>query len=202
MGFFQVAFDFLMKILAYKKGASALVCFVSSISITALLNQYYDLFVKDTDLKVLFMPIFVEVIMFCIFFMLCLFDLRYGSKVAMKFRNEEFDWDKVWDTAAKMFGIVFITAMLMIFSMIFESLDSRALWWASFTPLCFLWLLANGFEFGSLGRHIEALRGDKPDIFKFFDNVLNVLQRKALDKIDNSFNVLDDEKDSNNNPDS
>ena len=127
--------------------------------------------------------------------MLCLLDLRYGAKVAICVKKEKFYWGRVWDTFAKMFGIVFITAMLMIFSMVFESLDSRYLWWASFTPLCFLWILAIGFEFGSLGRHIKELRGSKPDIFLFFDKVLDSLQKKAIEKIDNPFNILDNEKD-------
>ena len=87
----------------------------------------------------------------------------------------------------------------MVFSMVFESLDSRYLWWASFTPLCFLWILAIGFEFGSLGRHIKQLRGSKPDIFLFFDKVLDPLQKKAIEKIDNSFNILDNEKDNTTN---
>ena len=195
MGFFQIAFDFLLKILAYKKGASALLSFVVSISLSASLSNYIALFMEGADKKVMIMPLIIEIIMFFIFFMLCLLDLRYGAVVAINIKKEKFDWGRVWDTFAKMFGIVFITAMLMIFSMVFESLDSRYLWWASFTPLCFLWILAIGFEFGSLGRHIKELRGSKPDIFLFFDKVLDSLQKKAIEKIDNSFNILDNEKD-------
>lgn len=144
MGFFQIAFDFLLKILAYKKGASALLSFVVSISLSASLSNYIALFMEGTDKKVMIMPFVIEIIMFVIFFMLCLLDLRYGAKVAIDVKKEKFDWGRVWDTFAKMFGIVFITAMLMVFSMVFESLDSRYLWWASFTPLCFLWILAIG----------------------------------------------------------
>ena len=199
MGFFQIAFDFLLKILAYKKGASALLSFVVSISLSASLSNYIALFMEGADKKVMIMPLIIEIIMFFIFFMLCLLDLRYGAVVAINIKKEKFDWGRVWDTFAKMFGIVFITAMLMIFSMVFESLDSRYLWWASFTPLCFLWILAIGFEFGSLGRHIKELRGSKPDIFLFFDKVLDSLQKKAIEKIDNSFNILDNEKDNTTN---
>ena len=195
MGFFQIAFDFLLKILAYKKGASALLSFVVSISLSASLSNYIALFIEGADKKVMIMPLIIEIIMFIIFFMLNLLDLRYGAKVAIVIKKEKFDWGRIWDTFAKMFGIVFITAMLMVFSMVFESLDSRYLWWASFTPLCFLWILAIGFEFGSLGRHIKELRGSKPDIFLFFDKVLDSLQKKAIEKIDNSFNILDNEKD-------
>ena len=199
MGFFQIAFDFLLKILAYKKGASALLSFVVSISLSATLSNHIALFMEGADKKVMIMPLIIEIIMFFIFFMLCLLDLRYGAVVAISIKKEKFDWGRVWDTFAKMFGIVFITAMLMIFSMVFESLDSRYLWWASFTPLCFLWILAIGFEFGSLGRHIKELRGSKPDIFLFFDKVLDSLQKKAIEKIDNSFNILDNEKDNTTN---
>lgn len=198
MGFFKIAFDFLLKILAYKKGASALLSFVVSLSISASLSNYISIFMDGTDLKVMIMPIIIESIMFTFFFMLCLLDLRYGAKVAIEIKKDKFDWGRVWDTFAKMFGIVFITAMLVVFSMVFESLDSRYLWWASFTPLCFLWILAIGFEFGSLGRHIKELRGSKPDIFLFFDKVLDSLQKKAIDKIDNSFNILDNEKNTKN----
>ena len=126
---------------------------------------------------------FVETVMFIPFLLICTMDLRYGSKVAMEKKGEHFNWDRVWDTVSKIFAILFITSMLVFFSMVFESLQSRYLWWITFIPLCFLWVLAISFEFGSLGRHIGELRGNKPEIFVFFDKLLEVLQTSALNRV-------------------
>ena len=199
IAFLKVASKFILKIFAYKKGASALFSFMTTAFLSIGLNSYFKIFMRDTDEKAMFMPMLVQAIMFGFFFCLALLDLRYGSKVAISRRGEKFDWDRVWDTAAKMFAIFFITSILMVFSMVFESLHSKYLWWIAFIPQCFLWVLSNGFEFGSLGRHIQELRGDKPDIFKFFDKVLDKLQKKAIDKLDNSFNILPEDEEENNN---
>ena len=66
MGFFQIAFGFLLKILAYKKGASALLSFVVSISLSATLSNCAALFMEGADKKVMIMPLSIEMIMFII----------------------------------------------------------------------------------------------------------------------------------------
>ena len=161
------------------------------------ISKYNLLFMEGVDEKVMYMPLLVQSAMFSIFFFICFMDLRYGSKVAIEKKGEEFDWDRVWDTAAKIFAILFITTMLMVFSMVFESLNNRTLWWITFIPLCFMWVLAIGFEFGSLGRHIGELRCSKPEIFIFFDKLLDVLQTSALNKVKNTIDNIGDFDDKN-----
>ena len=179
----KVGLKFLLKIFTYKNGASVTFSFLSSLLVSLGINKYTEWFMHGADKKIIYMPMFVETVMFIPFLFICTMDLRYGSKVAIEKKGEDFNWDRVWDTVSKIFAILFITSMLVVFSMVFESLQSRYLWWITFIPLCFLWVLAISFEFGSLGRHIGELRGNKPEIFVFFDRLLEVLQTSALNRV-------------------
>ena len=53
--------------------------------------------------------------------------------------------------------------------------------------------MASGFEFHSIGENIEKRTGNKPEIFGFYDKVLEVVQRKAIAKVEQAFDVLENE---------
>ena len=186
MVFSKVAVTFLVKIFTYKHGASALLSMMISISMTIGLHKYIEVFMKDTDPKATYVPILIQIVMLAIFLLLNFFDFLLGVRVAKKKKGERFDWDRVFDTTAKIVGISLITFMVMFLAIMAEIVHSNWAWLVAMSSQCFLWILANGFEFGSIGRHIEELKGSKPRIFVFFDRVLEALQNKAIDKIDKS----------------
>ena len=53
--------------------------------------------------------------------------------------------------------------------------------------------MASGFELHSIGENIEKRTGNKPEIFGFYDKVLEVVQRKAIAKVEQAFDVLETE---------
>lgn len=192
MVFSKVAIGFLVKMFAYKKGSSALFSLSMSILLTFSIDNYINIFMKDTDPKATLVPVFIQIVMLAIFLIFNFFDFLLGVRVSKKKNGDDFNWDKVFDTTAKIVGICLITFMVMFLAIMAEVVNSDWAWWIAMVSQSFLWILANGFEFGSIGRHIENLKGSKPRMFMFFDNVLEALQRKAIDKIDSSFNILDE----------
>lgn len=193
----KVALNFLFKIFTYKKGASVLFSMATSIFLTISIDKYVTIFMKDTDPKVMFISVLIQIVMLAIFLLLLTYDFLLGVRVSMKKKGEDFNWDKVFDTTAKIVGIGLLTTMVMFLGMVSESVDSRWAWWVATSSQSFLWILSNGFEYGSIGRHIENLRGDKPAMFKFFDRLLETLQNSAIKKIENSFNILEDKPENN-----
>ena len=63
--------------------------------------------------------------------------------------------------------------------------------------------MACGFEFYSIGENLAKRGGGKkPPIFGFVDKILDAVQRKAISKIDKSFDILDSVKNAYEDPDS
>ena len=56
-----------------------------------------------------------------------------------------------------------------------------------------VWIMASGFEFHSIGENIMKRTGNKPEIFGFFDTILIVVQKKAIGKVEQVFDVLEKE---------
>lgn len=193
MVFSKSVLAFIYKIFTYKEGGSAVFSLISAMSITFTLEKFNNVFLKGTDPKLIFLPCFVEIVMIGIFLIITIFDFLLGWRVATKIRKEDFNWDRVFDTSAKVIGIILITTVAMFLALISESVGSKTFWWGSMICLCFLWTLSIGFEYGSLGRNIESLKGSKPAMFKFFDRLLNTLQDAAIKKVENSFKILPDE---------
>lgn len=199
MGFIQAFLSFLIKIATWKQGASLLFSFCASILSTMFFQRLNDMFFKEADLKNVFLPMFIESVMIILFLLIIVTDFYFGTRVAKKIRKEEFDWDRAVDTMAKVSAMVIITSMVMFLAIVAEAMDINWLWFFLTASLSVLWFLGIGFEFGSIGRHIERLTGSKPGIFLFFDKILIVIQKKAIQKVDSSFKIEDNEKDNSDN---
>lgn len=199
MGFIQAFLSFLIKIVTWKQGASLLFSFCASILSTMFFHRLNEMFFKEADLKNVFLPMFIESVMIILFLLIIVTDFYFGTRVAKKVRKEVFDWDRAVDTMAKVCAMVIITSMVMFLAIVSEAMDINWLWFFLTASLSVLWFLGIGFEFGSIGRHIESLTGSKPGIFLFFDKILVIIQKKAIQKVDNSFKIEEDEKDNSDN---
>jgi hypothetical protein len=197
MAFIQSFIAFLIKIFTYKQGASVLFSFCMAIVSTTIFTKLNDTFFKTADLKNVFLPIFIESVMIIFFLLIIMTDFYFGTRVAKKIKKEAFDWDRAVDTMAKVCAMIIITSMVMFLAIVSEAMDINWLWFFLTASLSVLWFLGIGFEFGSIGRHIESLTGSKPGMFVFFDKILIIIQKKAIQKVDSSFKIEEDEKDSN-----
>lgn len=192
----------------FKKSEMFLAVYGSSVFATITISSLNDLFFKDADLKNVWAPIFITVFMIMIYLGMIFIDFILGQKVAIKIRKEKFDADRLIDTIAKVFATVLIACLMMglsIFTEVIKLKDypsiSGSAWMISILCICVVWTLIIGYEFGSIGRHLESLTGSKPGIFKFMDRIFKSIQDKAIKKVEKSFNFNEDEKDSISNTD-
>lgn len=201
MAFAQSTLKFIVKIITFKQGSSALFSFMTAASITLSIDRFNAIFLKDTDPKSIFIPFLIEIVMIFAYLGMTSLDFILGMRVAIRVRKEQFQIDKLFDTIIKAIAIILITSVMMFLAFVSESIGNTTFWWISFFSLCFFWILSVGFEFASIGRNFETLRGSKYAIFQFWDKILVVLENKFIRKIESSsFNILpdEDEKDNDN----
>lgn len=207
MAFTKTAIAFIWKMITYKNGANALFSFCASSGITTglwlsgNLERFNNIFIKDADPKSIFFPFLVETVMIILFLPLTGLDFILGQRVARIIRKENFKPERFFDTMIKAIAIILVTSVLMFLAFGVGAITKGGgwLWGILMVALSFFWVLAIGFEFSSVGRNFELLNGSKSAIFKFFDKILILLQDKAIKKVESSFNIEIDEKDSDNN---
>lgn len=208
MGFIKAFVTSLLKIIMslspsvlMKNGEAVLFIYGAASFLTLSLNSLNEIFFKDADLKNVWAPIFITCIMLMIYLGMIFVDLLLGQRVAVKVRKEKFDPDRLIDTIAKVFATILIASLMMFLSILTEVIKFKSMptlnataWMISILCICIVWILIIGYEFGSIGRHLESITGSKPGIFKFFDRIFKSIQEKAIKKVEKSFNILEDEK--------
>lgn len=202
---FKVAANFVLKIIGFKKGSLLLI----SGGISAFIVEYMEMLLEGSNLKSIAIPIVLQLFGFMLFMGFTTLDLITGIQLAYfkskcpenKSKKRYIKSYKLYRTLWKILGILLITTMMMLLCIFLEIVDFNYGYWICLWSLTVLWLMANGFEFYSIGENLTDRRGDKPRIFSFWEKVLNAVQNKAIKKIDSSFDAFEklekeeDEKD-------
>lgn len=194
---FEVALNFIWKIISFKKGTLSLLSF----SLSMPLTFWFETLTNGTDLKHLLIPIVLMVvgtIMFCI---VCLADLITGLKAAkhkslIKFKDPKKPYIKsykLYRTLWKLLGVSLLSFLLAVTSIMIEIMGLTWVYIISISLQGTVWLLSCGFEIHSIGENHEKRYGYKPRIFKFWDNILNLFEKKITNKIDSSFDNIFEE---------
>lgn len=207
MGFSKAIITFLWKVITYKGGANAFFSFLTSFWMTTTLwfsgvidfGKFNNIFLKDVDPKLIFLPALIEAGMIVIFMPLTACDFVLGLRVARVVKNESYKAERFFDTVIKSIAVILITSVIMFLAFVVVSAGYNWLWPVMIFFLCFLWAACNSYEFSSIGNNLEKLNGYKPSFFLFFDKIFSILREKAIKKVETSFNTLDDEKKDDNN---
>ena len=152
-----------------------------------------DELMAGAEFKKVALLLIIQVCMGIIFLIMSTVDLITGIQAtlhenAMKDKPEKvgivIKSKKLWSTFWKCFGILMLTLMLTVLSVIAELMDADVVLWFTTWSLIGFWFMATLFEFYSIGENLARKNnGKKPGIFNFFDRVLDALQQKAIDKI-------------------
>lgn len=193
---FKVAFSFIAKIFAFKKGA----LFLTSMFLSTGLTVYLRAILEGTETKRLTLPIVVHIAGFSFFFLFNLVDLGTGLWNAkyqnLKQQNPQKNFiksHKLYRTLWKMLGIMLLNTMIASLCLFTEVIDGEYSYYFTLWALVTMWLMASGFEFHSIGENIEKRTGNKPEIFGFWDSILTAMQKMAIKKVSTAFDVLESE---------
>ena len=192
----KVAGSFIGKLFLFKKGSLVLV----SSALSAGTLFYINEMLKGTEVRHLVIPIFTHIVGFCFFFLFVLLDLATGlwnakhqNEISAKPQKNYIKSHKLYRTFWKSLGVLLFTSLIMFLCLFTEIIDSEYMYAFTLWALVTVWLMASGFEFHSIGENIEKRTGNKPEIFGFYDKVLEVVQRKAIAKVEQVFDVLETE---------
>lgn len=208
--FIKIAKIAVLKILTYKNGSLVLVN--SGISAAITISFYFNELLAGASTKNLVLPIVIYLFGFAIYFLLSIVDLITGLMNA-KYQNSlkpvpDKNYIKnyrLWFTFWKSLGICIFNMMLMCFCFLAElakpqeneegfiSYLGAGLYTTFIWFLVTGWSMASAFEFSSIGDNIEKRIGIKYRFFSFFDNIINIAQKKIILKAKNSFNSLEPE---------
>ena len=197
MVYYSIITSTFIKMFCLKKGSLAL----SSIFLSTGMIYYFSLLFKGIEIRDLILTVLIESVFLFLFMIFTGIDFITGIQASFHFNrnsknplpaNKVIKSSKLWRTFWKSFGVSMLTVMLTFLALISTVMDSAYTHWVFLWALICFWIMACGFEFYSIGENL-AIRnnGSKPMIFGFVDKVLDAIQRKTIDKIDDSFNILE-----------
>ena len=208
MVYIKTALGFIIKLFTFKKGS----LFLLSSFLSFGLSYYVGILFKDIETRDVLVTMVIEISLLLMFMLFTITDLITGLQTAFYLNSVSkspipkelvVKSSKLWRTFWKGFGVVMFTGMLTLFAIIALLLKSEYVYWAAIWSLLTFWLMACGFEFYSIGENLAKRGGSKkPPIFGFVDKILDAVQRKAISKIDKSFDILDSVKNAYEDPDS
>ena len=169
-----------------------------SLFITISTSELFTAVLKNTEVKNLVLPIFVEVGGFTLYFLFNIADFGAGlwfaiSNAQKTKTNGFFEKDKLYKTLWKMLGVLLLTILIMFIAILSEIIGASYSYKFFVFALALVLTLACLYEFRSIRKNIEKRTGSKPDIFFFMDKVLNAIQKRTLKEIDKS-NIMGEEK--------
>lgn len=192
----KVAISFIGKLFLFKKGSLVLVSSALSAGTVFYINEM----LKGTEVRHLVIPIFTHIVGFCFFFLFVLVDLatglwnaKYQNEISIKPQKNYIKSHKLYRTFWKSLGVLLFTSLIMFLCIFTEIIDSDYMYAFTLWALVTVWIMASGFEFHSIGENIMKRTGDKPEIFGFFDAILIVVQKKAIGKVEQVFDVMEKE---------
>lgn len=217
MIYLTIAFDAVVKLFTFKKGAlamfSALFSSIITLSLnykvsasksTYVLNSYLDILFEGVNLKDVFLLLTVEAGYIFFFISFTMVDMFTGIQNALYFnsRSKEplpvgrvIESNKLWRTFWKSFGIMILTFMLTFMTLFAILSHHDTLYWIFLWSLICFWTMACGFEFYSIGENLaKRNNNEKYPIFGFIDNVLEAIQRRVIKKIDDGYEFVEEVK--------
>lgn len=208
MGFtkaFLVAFLKLIYIfkpsLMFKHSEAYLISLAASMMGVISLDYLNKLFFEEADAKFVWLPVVIQIIMTSLYLGITFIDFILGIRVSINVNKKPFDFLRVIDSIAKTFATLIVTFLLMFLCLIITSSEIGWAMLSAALSLAFIWLVIILYEYSSIGNHLKSLYGVKPGIFTFMDKISGKLREKAIQKIEKSFNLSEDEKDSDINND-
>ena len=197
--FFSIGVKFLINIFTFKKGSGFLLSIFLSVPLTISTTEIFGAVLKNTEVKNLIVPIFVEVAGFTLYFLFNIADFGAGIWFAISHAKKYnlknfFENEKLYKTLWKMLGVLLLTILIMFIAILSEIIGVSYAYNFFIFALTLVLTLACLYEFRSIGKNIEKRTGSKPEIFGFMDKVLDRIQRRTLKEIDKA-DVLNDKAD-------
>ena len=136
--------------------------------------------------------IIIEVVFTILFILMVTFDIITGilaSKARMsKLSNPPDTYIKSYKgfrSLWKILGVLLISFMVMFLAFITILLEQDIFYIMGLWLVIFMWFIACGLEYQSIGENLKEMYGTKPSFFNFFDKLFGTIERSGLKAIEN-----------------
>lgn len=175
--------------LIIKYGEMYLGALLTSMISVISLETLNKIFFEEADIKHVWIPIVIQVVMTFLYLLIVFIDFIYGTRVALNVHKKKFDLLRVLDTITKTFATIIVTSLLWFFCLCLEALNIPYATVPAVLALMFIWAVIILYEYSSIGDHIKSLYGKKPGTFTFMDNIAGKIREKAIKRVESSFNL-------------
>lgn len=197
----KIMFSLLQKSLIYKNGSLFTLSFFGAISFDFIIKEM----VKGIELKRLYLSIAIAAVGFLIYLLFSIIDFITGMQAA---KHETQISGKVFVPRSKMMyrtlwkitGLALLIVLLTMLLLVVQIGQMDWLYKPVILSLLILIFLGCGFEFHSIGENIERRSGRRPEIFKFWERLLNTIEKRIMKNINDTVcpTEEDETKDKNN----
>lgn len=182
--------DYMLKPFSFQNGSLVLIASASSYIIMSI----FDTIIKDIDLRNIILPLTIFCILFLLYWLVSAIDFYTGLSASKKeFIDEHghskgyIDPDKLWSTVWKFLGVLIISTVLVIFTLIFAVLDQTVHYYIFMYALIIFFLIVILFDLHSIGNNQERRFGKKPQIYIFLEDIIDTVKNGIIKKIGKLF---------------
>ena len=185
---FKISTSFLWKMISYNHGATTILSGGFGAWFVLLLEKLSS----PSDDQNLYLIGTTEIIGFLLYMSFLFVDFKTGVRAAEFLNsispNPSKDWKKshkLYRTFWKLLGVSLISVVITFLALFAEVIESNLIWILMWF-LVWFWVLACSFEFHSIGENIKKFSGNKPEIFEFWDKITFVIEKKLIQKVEDS----------------
>lgn len=193
MSLVPIFLTYLSKVVVVKNGVFKIIGLTIAAPASYGVYKYIDIVFNGADMKKILVTLTIEIGMLLIFSIFSTIDMAIGIQASLYENakienplpaNQVIKSSKLWSTFWKCFGVVALTILLTFLAIIAILLEAEVVTWFTIWALLGFWFMACSYEFYSMGENLARKNnGKKPRVYEFFDKVLEALQQKAIDKI-------------------
>ena len=174
------------KSFSFEKGALV----VLSIFPTVTFNEILEEIFRDIEMKRIVLPLIVFGILTPLYLFVASMDFSMGLR-ASKYEHWKktglkkgyIDNEKLWNTVWKLCGVLVITSIFTIFSMLFAIIGIGMMNTIFTVAISVFYFVVILFEIHSIGESQERRFGKKSPHFKFMEDVTNVVKVGVIQNI-------------------
>lgn len=157
-------------------------------------KQFFELLLRGTDMRDIVIPLTVFCILLCVYILVSIADFYTGISASKKehlisagVTKGYIKSDKLWSSIWKFCGVLLISSILTIFTLIFAVLDKDTMYSIFLYGIVFFFIIVVLFDLHSIGENQERRYGSKPKFYTFVEEATEVIKNGFIKRITKIF---------------
>lgn len=183
---YPALFSVMRKAFTYQGGALIIMAAAPSYTV----KQFFELLLRDVDMRDIMIPLIVFTVLLGVYIVVSSFDFYTGISASKKKHIDDFGHangyikaDKLWSSIWKFSGVLLITSVITIFTLIFAILDKNILYGMFMYGLVVFFLIVCLWDMHSIGENQFRRYGEKPKFYTLVEDAAEIIKNGFIKKI-------------------